>query len=553
MGFDDPHTCADKEVMVTYHRAICMSRLIFTYWARSSYYVSMSNTTTHPTDYERFGIDGRLTEDILSTINAAGATSATETAEACIPDADDPNIFDMTMFSQISCDFQRTKEILSELVLDLDITRYGIQEGDSISFDREGLERIGLRLLPKLSYGILNGGSATSYIDRSKNLDYAPALFPLIEEPYQKLSSQCEGKAKALTPAYLNPDGTPGYTFIELKLRALLVLALRYMRETGDPTGIPVFQMVSGFTGPQLLVSGLLDPTSPLFSDLIDITGFDITRIISRTQPLIAAYTHIEEGLPRRVFDRAWGTPDTLLPLPGGHGQNFYILQDVYRGLLQSGRRFAYLVNIDNLGNLPDLVQLALMAITGSDSAFEFIPKTPVDTKGGVLVKNEDGSYTCKDLGVAISKSEVEEAERSGKRVLFNCATGLFDLEGLDSLLPRIISSLPIRVSEQRKDSGSYAQAEQVTWEVIPLMQSPLFFSVEKSKRFLAAKLLSESILTSRAGVLADTLLDRDPTLSTFVKTSLALNKGLDDLLSGTYGLQLIDGSWQPLAAKDII
>jgi hypothetical protein len=105
-------------------------------------------------------------------------------------------------------------------------------------------------------------------------------------------------------------------------------------------------------------------------------------------------------------------------------------------------------------------------------------------------------------------------------------------------MLDELPYKLPLRVIDQDKDAGKYAQAEQITWEIIALLDKPLFFAVDKTRRFIAAKMLMETIMTSLppagSGDLA--LVSKD------------LNRGLTDLLSREYGLTLSQGRWKHLA-----
>jgi hypothetical protein len=84
------------------------------------------------------------------------------------------------------------------------------------------LHRLGIHLIPYLSYGILNGGMATSYCDIKNNSKFNPELFAQTEAVFSTLSEKYKGQPKGITPAYINPDSTPGYDFIELKMRSVL-------------------------------------------------------------------------------------------------------------------------------------------------------------------------------------------------------------------------------------------------------------------------------------------------------------------------------------------
>ena len=267
----------------------------------------------------------------------------------------------------------------------------------------------------------------------------------------------------------------------------------------------------------------------------------------TEVQPMMAALTHSADGLPRRIFDRAYGEKDRGLAFPGGHGQNFAILAPVYRRLARMGVRYVWLGNIDNLGYTVDPVSLAVFALSGRDAAFETSFKTPMDVKGGLLVVTGTGRITCADIGPAVSPEQMEQFSQEGGRLLFNCAIGLFDLQRLLPMLDSLPYRLPLRITDQDKDAGRYAQAEQLTWEIIGLLEKPLFFAVEKKKRFIASKMILENLLTS----LPDWFASEPGFAGTPLHTlSLDLHAGLHDLLSQDYGMQMTDGVWRFAGAR---
>lgn len=264
---------------------------------------------------------------------------------------------------------------------------------------------------------------------------------------------------------------------------------------------------------------------------------------------MISAYTHSEKGDPKEVFTKSDGKP---LALPGGHGQNFAVLKETYLALEAAGKEFAYLGNVDNLANLPNPAGVALMALSGKEAAFEFSFKTPVDIKGGILIKDTRGRLNCGDIGPAISKSELAAAEERGKPILFNCATGLFNLKHLKSELPRIIRDLPTRFSDQDKDAGRYSQAEQVTWEVIGMLKDFFVFGVDKYERFIAAKLLLESFLASGLSLdHPDFPRHEDPAKDLYT-VGKKLHTGLERLLREEYGMKLEGEQWRPKSVAEL-
>lgn len=455
-----------------------------------------------------------------------------------------------------------TREYLGDKLQSLGLPVSALPDGALISdsdgyvrLDRKALSSIGELLFGQTAWGVLNGGQATSYADLKKNKALGAPVFDAVRKSFDLLSPLCAGKPKGLTPAYINPDGSPGESFLLLKMRAALLLASNYRRRTAalgqeqssdrrqfgrlvERSPLPFFQMTSDGTDAELAAAYATWGNHPWLADLIEDSGVDPTRPRSARQPLIAALTHSSEGRPRRFFDRAWGKENASIALPGGHGQSFRVLADVYRNLLADGYRFAWLGNVDNIGYVPDAAELAVFAMSEAGAAFEFSYRTPVDIKGGIVVRTADGSLTVGDIGQAISGDEVEELEARGDKVLFNCATCVLDLSVIVPKLDDLAARLPVRVSDQDKDAGRYSQAEQSTWEVVGLLDSPLGFAVEKGDRFIAAKLLAETILASgRAGVTG-------PLPADVRQTAAMMSGGLENVLSTRCDLHLSDGQW---------
>lgn len=470
-----------------------------------------------------------------------------------IPGLDGRRILDFTGPGPFAVPQKTARENIRRLLPDLDLATYGESgPGGDLVFSRQQLKELGVRLYPLLSYGILNGGSATSYADEKRNRAFSQELFSLMEPVFRDSARLCQNKPKGISPAYVNPDGSPGYSFIELKMRALLLEALRLQREMGGsavegPQPLtPLFQMTSVFTDQEVSRAYRLYRESPILKPLIEKTGIDITQVETGIQPLISAFSHSEAGDTKTIFTDAGGSPGRTLGIPGGHGQNFLVLRDVYRRLREGGKRFAYLGNVDNLGYTPDPAALALLALTGRKAAFEFSFKTAVDLKGGILVEDDQGRLNCADIGPAVSDQEVARVEGEGRPILFNVATGLFDLDYLVDNIDPIIQGLPVRWSDQDKDAGRYSQAEQVTWEVLGLLDDALILGVEKSRRFLAAKLLLENFLT--CGLYAD-----DPTFPSDPRPERNLKALSEDLRAGfawnmenSYGMTLRGSRWEP-------
>ncbi len=509
------------------------------------------------------GIDISLTEQILENYNAGQYDHVTPVEVKDLPEIDGGTVIDMTgdLVLTVPCDEADQRLIRLEPAVGerLRVATFGTvaADGKAARFTRAQLHDLGLRILPAVAFGVLNGGSATSYADGKKNAGFNSELFELLHPEFEPLAAAVRGKAKGITPAFLQPDGSPGPSFLELKMRSLLIQALEFSdrfgpREALSPNA-PMFQMTSVYNTEELTAAyRSYRHESPLLAELIEATGIDITEPLTGVQPLLAALTHSDYGKPKQIFAQAHGQPETALPIPGGHGQNFHVLKNIYRDLYRSGKRFAYLGNVDNLGATVDPAAVAYLALSGRQAGFEFAFRTPVDVKGGILVIDQHGRYNCADIGPAISREEVLRAERSGKPILFNCATGLFDLEYLAENIETIAAQLPMRISDQDKDAGKYAQAEQVTWEIIGMLDDFLVFGINKYDRFLAAKLLIETLMTSGIKLDHPRYPRSDAPTHDLQATAAKLHAGLQRVLHGPYGMRLEGDRWRPMTVDEL-
>lgn len=498
----------------------------------------------HAMERERIDID--LTVAILNNFNTGIYDSVEKVKATKIPAIDERSILDMTSPRERCFSAREAQARLKEIAPEINFKLFGRWKNSKIILTEKELETIGVLLFPYLSYGVLNGGSATSYADEKKNAKGYPKVFPILEKDFHQMADLCRGKPKGLTPAFLHPDGGPGPSFLELKMRSLLLDIQRY-RETAKQFGVtcpdhllplaPFFQMTSVFNDEEIAQAYREYKNSPYLISLISKTGVDITEVWGAPQPMIAAYTHSEIGKPKGIFDRAWGKEYSPLGLPGGHGQNFSILKETYYQMHNLGKRFFYLGNVDNIGFTVAPVSLALVALKGRQAGFDFSFRTSVDIKGGILIEDQHGKLNCADIGPAISKEEIFEAEKKGKRILFNCATGLFSLDDLLPNIDHVIDKLPMRFSDQSKDAGRYSQAEQITWEIIGMLQDFLIFGIDKYERFIAAKMLMETLFSS--GIRFREVLAAEPSAE-------KLHNGLKSLLVQQYGLTLKNKRWIP-------
>lgn len=488
-------------------------------------------------DMERKGIDIGLTLEMLRLCNDGLSERAGPASVKGVPAIDGSAVIDAR-----NHDRDRILLSIDPDLAERNLSGLGITPGTGADFGRlksgfsaRELENIGRSLLPLTAYGVLNGGSATSYADPVRNRSLGEAVSEVLAADFARLAPDCLDKPKGITPAFINPDGSPGPSFLELKMRARLLMAAG----NGRPF-MPLFQMASSGNASQLEDAYREMAESPLLAPLARRTGIEAASWSTGIQPMIAAFTHSREGAPRRVFGKAGGMPDSTLPLPGGHGQCFRVLAPIFREYLAKGIRYVCIGNVDNIGYVPDPLELGILAVSGKPAAFDFAARTPMDIKGGILVETEDGRRRVADIGQAIAFDKLLALEESGFTILFNCASGIFDLSWLVPRLVEISAALPVRISDQDKAAGSYAQAEQNTWEVTGFLDSFIAFVVDKKERFLAAKLLSDTLLTSGRGL-------GDPRLPEALRlTATEMNEGLGNILRKIYGMKLSGGRWIP-------
>lgn len=512
-------------------------------------------------DMRAKGIDINLTLALLDDFNNGLYDNLEPVKAVSVPRIDGTSVIDMRLFAHDKDGVYRIDRDSAQKALD----NAGIPFPQALKFEKtsdgkeilvfsyEALLDIGYQLLPKTAFGVLNGGSATSYADIKKNKALGEQVFSILEAEFQKLAPLCKEVPKGITPAYINPDGSPGFSFLALKMRSRLMLAKRSKQRTGtmpkssnpELEFLPLFQMSSSVNDEQLKAHYAQAQYEPILTELAKETGLAAARWHTGIQPMIAAYSHSSLGRPKTIFDTAWGRPNSAFPLPGGHGQVFRILAPVLKAFHAQGIRFACLGNVDNIGYMPDPIELAILLLSGKSAAFDFSFRTKLDVKGGILVETVSGNRTIADIGPAISAEEVSRLESEGYSILFNCASGIFDLDYLVPKIDELARKLPVRFSDQDKDAGKYSQAEQVTWEITSLLPSFLAFAVDKRERFLAAKLLAENLLTSGIG------LDASDMPEIIRTTSRTLNAGLHRLLTERYGLKLKNGKYQPAELLD--
>ena len=109
-------------------------------------------------------IDPQMSEHLLEIINNPDFRNSEPVLVKGIPSFDGKTIVDISGSIRWEGSFESAKKNLENLTDTITIPDQKSKNGKLI-LNREELEEIGLHLLPFTSLGILNGGSATSYID----------------------------------------------------------------------------------------------------------------------------------------------------------------------------------------------------------------------------------------------------------------------------------------------------------------------------------------------------------------------------------------------------
>ena len=385
-------------------------------------------------------------------------------------------------------------------------------------WSRELLTRVGTALYPLCGYGVLNGGSATGYVDPIHNRRFSAELFDRWRSRFEDARRRYGALPKALCPALYNGDGSAGPTFMELRAAHVA----RASAACG--TSIPMFQMTNRSNNARI-ARATAAAFELYYRQCPPQTG-DVERTaqahysrngqpLCAQQPLLATFAcEDERGLSLErmppLFARAAAAvadTDGPLPygLPGGHGQCLYVLRGVLETLLDSGVRFVFLGNIDNVGYTLNPIAIAYLVLRGGEALFEFIPRSAADVNGGILARDDEGRIRNAELGRDFSAQEMAQHQAQGKMALLNCAIGLFDLERLLLRLDEYMRALPVHCRRKKTSVGEYWQLEQITWDIIGLIEKPYILVGKKEQRFLATKLIAESFMVSGLPTAAQT------------------------------------------------
>jgi UDP-N-acetylglucosamine pyrophosphorylase len=363
--------------------------------------------------------------------------------------------------------------------------------GDSLIFSNKDLIQLGYSVGDSVCFGVLNGGAATSYYDEGKNSSFDSQLFEKTASLFKKQAEQFRDLPKALVPAALNPDGSPGASFLQIKLASLIQFMDEVMQITGRQSRVPFIQMTSELTDD--ILNGYCNDlkSSISFEELLKSRNLKKFDFLSFQQTLVPAL--IKRG--SRYFPFLDGEGNSVM-LPGGHGQFYVAIKEYLNHLVLNNIKYLSIGNIDNIGYSLNPLLIGLAEVAGVDSIFEFAYRTELDVKGGILGHCK-GHLCCGEIGSSVSLEDICAFEADHSSVLFNCATGLFNVKFLLKYIDQIVEKLPLRISKQQKDFGEYYAVEQNMWDIIGILDTPVIAGVDKEQRFLPSKFFLENLITT--------------------------------------------------------
>ena len=121
---------------------------------------------------EARGVSVELTLKILNSYNNGEYDAQKPIRIEGLPEIDGEQIVDMREEFTWGIDADRARENLGTFQLPPGAEKIGTEKTGKLLFSKADLTELGEMLLPYVSFGILNGGSATSYGDLKKNRDY---------------------------------------------------------------------------------------------------------------------------------------------------------------------------------------------------------------------------------------------------------------------------------------------------------------------------------------------------------------------------------------------
>jgi len=272
-----------------------------------------------------------------------------------------------------------------------------------------------------------------------------------------------------------------------------------------------------GCTGPKSAIEvrndlTFLDLTVQQIKDLNELYKTNVPLVLmnsfnthDETSKIIQKYAHSNVNV--LTFNQSRHPrilKETLTPLPiklssndsewypPGHGDIFLSLKNsgLLKQLLDQGREYLFISNVDNLGATVDFNILNTMHDNKYEYIMEVTDKTRADVKGGTLIEYEG---KAKLLEIAqVPSNKVEEFKSIKKFKIFNTNNLWVNLRAIDRVLKEdLLDDMDIIINPKSVDGKAVLQLEIAAGSAIQYFQNARGVNVPRS-RFLPVKSTSD-------------------------------------------------------------
>lgn len=226
------------------------------------------------------------------------------------------------------------------------------------------------------------------------------------------------------------------------------------------------------------------------------------------TKRIIQKYTG--HGLSIMTFNQSRFpriNKESLLPMPAspdapitnwyppGHGDLYEALytSGLLDQLLNQGKEYLFVSNVDNLGATVDTAILQHMATSGAEFIMEVTDKTKADIKGGTLI-DYDGNIRLLEIA-QVPSEHVDDFKSVKKFTIFNTNNLWVNLRAVKRLVEEQALNMEIIVNGKTLDSGEKViQLETAVGAAIKYFKGAIGVNVPRS-RFLPVKSTSDLFL----------------------------------------------------------
>jgi len=272
-----------------------------------------------------------------------------------------------------------------------------------------------------------------------------------------------------------------------------------------------------GCTGPKSAIEvrndlTFLDLTVQQIKDLNQVNRTNVPLILMNsfnthreTEKIIKKYadskvdvkTFNQSRHPRILKETLLPAPDKLEGdsadwYPPGHGDVYYSLlsSGLLKQLLDEGREYLFISNVDNLGATVDFKILNMMHEQKCEYVMEVTDKTRADVKGGTLIEYEGHAKLLEIAQVPADK--VEEFKSIKKFKIFNTNNLWVNLRAIDRVLKEgSLDDIDIIINPKTEKGKAILQLEIAAGAAIQYFRNARGINVPRS-RFLPVKSTSD-------------------------------------------------------------